>query len=199
MSRRLGRNCGWLAGALGPLVSRVVANSKVDRAGVANEAGSAHRRNVAVLLAVHGLTGKAVLAGWVASRSDRLRAVRSSHRDIGDVPLLSILVALTIAYPAPTSARVTRSSRWATGVFLERGTAASPRLGCSVNVIARAAGSPRRASPKVPSSLIHVQSRSGGRRPGVPPPFARRRRRDTADRPYRRKVSGQTRCQPSRC
>jgi hypothetical protein len=40
-----------------------VAESTVDRAGVANEAGSVHRRNVAVFLAVHGLTGRAVLGG----------------------------------------------------------------------------------------------------------------------------------------
>ena len=36
-------------------------------------------------------------AGWVADRSDRLSAVRSSHHDIGNVPLLSILITLTIA------------------------------------------------------------------------------------------------------
>ncbi|MGV9362040.1 NACHT domain-containing protein [Amycolatopsis sp. NPDC003731] len=35
--------------------------------------------------------------GWIADRIARLNAVRSSHRDIGAVPLLSILVALTIA------------------------------------------------------------------------------------------------------
>jgi hypothetical protein len=49
------------------LVCWVVAESTVDRAGVANEAGSVHRRNVAVFLAVHGLTGKAVLGGIPAS------------------------------------------------------------------------------------------------------------------------------------